>query len=594
MLRGKLTNLSLQPMVLTSSAQLLSTTQPTLQTLNMGSAAKSMIPTATLRLGTDGNDLISLGVQPDLYNAGRGDDTVYGGAGNDTIYGADGSDVLFGDTGRDFLYGGAQNDLLIGGADADYLDGGDGIDTADYSNGLWGISIIGGDNNVRFRGRSGDALGDALVSIETLIGTSHNDTFHLNSDLNGVTVFGRAGHDMINAGNGNDVVDGGFGNDTINGGLGNDTLLGDLDDDFITGGQGADFINGGLGIDTADYSGSQARIIITATTDYIHSYLGSSSVHWSDANGDVLRSIEALIGSRFNDVFRLGQGAARVDAGAGDDDIYGERGSDTLYGGLGRDNLFGGDGNDMLYGGDDIDFLIGGAGADLIFGGSGNDQVSYADSWTGVFVNLSAGIGLDGDAEGDRLISIERLRGSRHGDTLYGSRETVHLNGDAGNDFIFSGGGSDVLDGSSGNDVLFGGTSTLQLIGGEGADVLHGSVGTSFYGHYGNITGSTASGYIDYANHRDVYVIDGAFGPLAGTVDGTTHIGDFSSADRIILENAGDRTLLNMLWHLMEPATSTNQATYGLYNDGMLLLTVTGQFGSDFSQYVTLAAGEWA
>jgi Ca2+-binding RTX toxin-like protein len=84
-----------------------------------------------------------------------------------------------------------------------------------------------------------------------------------------------------------------------------------------------------------------------------------------------------------------GGGGDTIDAGAGDDVVYGGSGNDdlrggdgddTLYGGDGNDDLRGGDGNDTLYGGDGNDQLRGGAGDDTLFGGEGNDEFIF---WEG-------------------------------------------------------------------------------------------------------------------------------------------------------------------------------------------------------------------
>jgi len=57
-------------------------------------------------------------------------------------------------------------------------------------------------------GTGGDAQGDTLVNIQTILGSHFNDTL--------------TGDDRAN------VFDGGFGNDVINGGAGNDTLFVDI------------------------------------------------------------------------------------------------------------------------------------------------------------------------------------------------------------------------------------------------------------------------------------------------------------------------------------------------------------------------------
>ncbi|WP_127110315.1 Hint domain-containing protein [Pararhodobacter zhoushanensis] len=62
-----------------------------------------------------------------------------------------------------------------------------------------------------------------------------------------------------------------------------------------------------------------------------------------------------------------------IDGGAGDDWVFGGDDNDSLSGGLGNDTLWGNEGNDTLLGNDGDDKLIGGGGDDLIIGGAGND-----------------------------------------------------------------------------------------------------------------------------------------------------------------------------------------------------------------------------
>ena len=63
-----------------------------------------------------------------------------------------------------------------------------------------------------------------------------------------------------------------------------------------------------------------------------------------------------------------------VDAGAGNDTVYGGSGNDKLNGGSGNDKLFGLAGSDSLLGGGGNDYLEGGEGTDQLDGGSGTDQ----------------------------------------------------------------------------------------------------------------------------------------------------------------------------------------------------------------------------
>src|SRR6185295_3893737 len=101
----------------------------------------------------------------------------------------------------------------------------------------------------------------------------------------------------------------------------------------------------------------------------------------------------------------------------------------------------------------------GGKGADLLDGEGGIDTVDYSranrDTQQGVFVTITlAGdvIGRGGEAEGDRLVSIESLIGTDFADDFRaGFGVTQNL--------VFDGGaGGDILIGGKGEDLLLGGT----------------------------------------------------------------------------------------------------------------------------------------
>ncbi|WP_430396846.1 phage head spike fiber domain-containing protein [Ferrovibrio sp.] len=96
------------------------------------------------------------------------------------------------------------------------------------------------------------------------------------------------------------------------------------------------------------------------------------------------------------------------------------------------------DGADVMDGGAGDDLLLGGPGSDTLIGGSGIDTVSYVGSAASVRVSLQSGLGLGGDAEGDRLSGIENITGTAFADVLAG---------DAGSNALLGGAGNDVLQG---------------------------------------------------------------------------------------------------------------------------------------------------
>ena len=90
-------------------------------------------------------------------------------------------------------------------------------------------------------------------------------------------MYGRAGDDSINGGNGhdilyavdgNDTINGDAGNDTLYGGIGNDTLNGGADNDILIGGTGNDILTGGAGADTFVWGIGDADGSTDVITDY--------------------------------------------------------------------------------------------------------------------------------------------------------------------------------------------------------------------------------------------------------------------------------------------------------------------------------------
>lgn len=327
-------------------------------------------------------------------------------------------------------------------------------------------------------------------SFNEIKGTKNADT--LSGAYGRINIIhGGDGDDTITGGNLMDVIYGDKGSDTIHGGSGNDVIYGGAGKDVIDGGEGddaiyalndGDTINGGAGYDTLDYS-------LAAKGVYVDMVKGRSYDAATGAEGDSFTRIERIVGSDHDDMIVGGHGNDTLEGGKGNDWIAGGAGSDHLIGGDGDDVLVGyigvgnplldkadileggagndilqGDGGgDQLYGDEGDDMLFGGAGADLLHGGEGIDTAIYVGPVT---VDLLAGKGYGGEAQGDALIGIENIHAGDQDDRLYGG------NGANG---IVGGGGSDLLDGRGGKDVLQGGAGRDTIIGGAGADELWGN-----------------------------------------------------------------------------------------------------------------------
>ena len=195
---------------------------------------------------------------------------------------------------------------------------------------------------------------------------------------------------------------------------------------------------------------------------------------------------------------------------------------------------------------------------DIINGLSGNDTVSYAFS-TAVNVSLSiAGPQSTGGSGIDTLISIENIIGSNFNDTLQGDAGNNVLNGGLGSDFVSysSAAGSVTIDlggiatGAAGFDTLI---SIENAIGSNFADTIIGNA-------FNNVIASGGGNdYIVASLGSDV--IDGGFGTDA--VSYTTFTGPITlGAFGVVTKSPGVTDQLNSVETIV--ATSSNQDTIDL------------------------------
>ena len=103
--------------------------------------------------------------------------------------------------------GSVEDDNFYGSLGADTYDGGSGVDVVDYSNSLAAVAV----NLVSGTGTGGDADGDTLISIESVLGSGFDDT--LTGDGGDNRLFGGFGDDTLFGGNGTDELVGFGGND---------------------------------------------------------------------------------------------------------------------------------------------------------------------------------------------------------------------------------------------------------------------------------------------------------------------------------------------------------------------------------------------
>jgi Ca2+-binding RTX toxin-like protein len=330
------------------------------------------------------------------------------------------------------------------------------------------------------------------TSIQGQAGTDQLTGGETNDNLSGDDSNNPPANDILTGNGGDDTLDGGPGDDTLNGGAGRDGCSGGPGTDICNGGPGGDSFDGGAGPDGADTFQGDAGFDFASYRNRLSPVSINQNGQADDGalgEGDnIALDVEALEGSRLDDV---------ILAGPISNNIFGLAGDDVLNGGPGSDlGIFGGDGDDQIQGGPGDDFnLLGEGGSDVVNGGAGDDRLESRtadddpDSLIGgagedlADYDAASGpvtVSLDGRAndgvagENDNVArSIEDIRGSAHSDRITGSAVANDLAGGAGRDVLRGLGGSDGLDGGRGIDHLDGGRGIDGLVGGSGPDRIN-------------------------------------------------------------------------------------------------------------------------
>lgn len=182
--------------------------------------------------------------------------------------------------------------------------------------------------------------------------------------------------------------------------------------------------------------------------------------------------------------------AHRLQAGGGDDVVWGGKCREFLRGGIGGDMIVGQSGDDIIFGEGGDDVMQGGAGNDFIDSGD-NVVTDIADGGSGKdFISAGAGMGVfafSGEA-GDDFVNA-------------GVITPLPFNGGDGNDWVQDGpdgsllsipqgdsgpnvqlnqaldGGADVVVGGPGNDITQGGSGNDIFLSGDGIDLMWGDEG---------------------------------------------------------------------------------------------------------------------
>jgi Ca2+-binding RTX toxin-like protein len=184
----------------------------------------------------------------------------------------------------------------------------------------------------------------------------------ITSRVDGATVYGNGGSDML------------IGQGTV------DSLFGGTGNDVLIGGGGGDVLDGGNGTDTMIGGAAGDTYFVANVSDAVDETGGSGVDYvWAAVNFN-LGSVLAL-GQVENLVLTGGTATTGV-GNAFDNSILGNDTHNTLNGGDGNDTLIGGIGNDTLSGNNGADALLGQVGNDTLIGGQGNDRFVFNNAPT--------------------------------------------------------------------------------------------------------------------------------------------------------------------------------------------------------------------
>lgn len=361
-----------------------------------------------VELADGGNDEMRVSVvnPSHTFMAANIERLTFTGSGAYTGWGNASDNIITGGSGADTLYGGAGADQFIGGA---------GYDTAGYSDSTVAMII-----NLKAGVYSGIGAGDTFTGIEAIKGSSYNDIFYGGTTAMGLD--GAVGQDLVSYELSDSAVTIDLTTNANAGDAAGDTYTnieffqGSNFDDTLSGSRFGDVFIGGAGADVIDGREGQDSVLYITNTTAVDINLQTNVNQGGDAQGDVLRNIERVVGSHFNDT------------------LTGDANVNYLEGGLGNDVVYGGDGNDYLYGGlvsqigpFTLDGVINGPQADTLYGGNGNDTIVTAAS--------DEGSRAYGEAGGDVITVIHGMAdGGGGGDLLTGTGFGFSLFGGAGDD----------------------------------------------------------------------------------------------------------------------------------------------------------------
>ncbi len=548
----------------------------------------------------------------------------------ENIAGGSGNDILTGTSGNNIMYGNAGNDTFNPNGGSDMIFGGSGFDTVTYNSYAAPVTV----DLAALTVTDANAGVTTLNSIESIVGTTHDDTFLSGLSIANLTLDGGAGTDTIsfaplqaavtvNLGTGvatvglgsqytlsnfENIIGGGL-NDLLTGNAGDNVIMGGGGDDQFRGSAGNDILDGGTGYNYYDYGAPFG----TASTFN----LGAADVTVTDGAtySTILRNIQWIGGTSGNDTFNSGAVARNLT-------INGEGGVDTLSfstettsvtaslgsqasgyqgsatGAFGNyslwyeqiENLTGGSGNDTLTGtgvdaysnGNNV--IIGGAGNDVIRGLGGNDTINGGAGFdTATFSEVTGNISVNLGA-----MTVNYTDQNNHGSSSTLTSIESIITG-SGNDYFTVGGVGQTLtlDGGSGTDTIDFSTQNVALT----ADMT--STATGNFGTYtftnnsfenllsgsgsDTITGTAAANIIFGGNGTDT--INAGSGD--DYVDDSNSTFASNNSNVINLGDGNDTVVVNVANNTLDGGNGTDTLRYDAFSYGNF------NFGHDVASNLT-------
>lgn len=422
------------------------------------------------------------------------------------------------------IRGGAGDDSLTGNAgdDSFLVDGDEGVDQVSGGTGYDQIRGSEGDDWIRLKSinpASGIELIDGGEGLNYLTGDATANTLDLQSiELRGIArIDGLDGSDVIVGSAQNDLIQGGAGDDTLTGMGGDDVFLQSGTGsgfDQVQGGEGNDGVKGGSGDDSIG----------------LRNFTGDNRVEWIDGDGGVNK----VLGSYTPDTLDFRQtrlmAISEIDAGGGNDTVYGSGDADVIRGGTGADQLYG-------EGGDDIFPSASSQGDDRFYGGDGYDRIVGTDAGDTLGI-----LGLTPES------SIELIDGGAGWNQIYGHLTEADL-------FDFSSTelkSINTINGRGGDDVIRGSAQGNSLRGDVGNDQLSGRQGDDTYifypGHGQDVISD--QGLASDNDRLIIYELTDPYGIWLEQVDGDLRLSLQATSDSILLQGqySGAEARVESLW----------------------------------------------